>query len=305
MSVFQQLNSLQTGSQFSRNLQTAAGNLRAPLSNFEAPVEAGEDAIEGAESAGMAAAPELAIIQIAQQAGRGLNSIMGTIMNNNISTNYQTSISTGHGIGLVESAQNQATSGYAQSSLEDIGGKLGAMFGGPLGALAGRGIAGLFAPPITGAIANSPTGRFDPQSGTTPQSQSSRNDTQQQANTLTSKLLSPPQQGYSDQQAMKLGMIQSNATNPSSYNNLQAMKLGTIQSNNTQIMASAQGQFNPNSHMSVSAPSNVDNIGAREMTTHATGLETGTEMSTFSSSSPETPSSGLPLSDPTQESSSQ
>ncbi|AZL87717.1 putative capsid protein [Polycipiviridae sp.] len=177
MSVFQQLNNLGTGNNFSRNLQTAAGNLRTSLSNFtpaENSIEEGIEAVEGAEATATAAAPELALIQIGQQIGNGLNSILNTISNNSISNQYQTSISTGHGIGLVDIAQNQATSGYAKSSLQDVGGKIGALLGGPLGALAGRGIAGLFSSPVTNAIANSPTGMINPQSGTTPQSQSSK-----------------------------------------------------------------------------------------------------------------------------------
>lgn len=183
MSVFQQMNRLSNGSEFSRNLPSSYGVLQysnSTLGNFNEkpstrPMEATEDSfaneVTGSEET--AAIPEMALAQMAQNVGSGLNSIINTITNNNISTQYQNSLSTGHGIGLVQMAQNQATSAYAKSSLEDIGGKLGAMFGGPLGALAGRGIASLFEHPVTGAIANSPTGTFNPQSGTTPQSQSS------------------------------------------------------------------------------------------------------------------------------------
>lgn len=193
MSVFNQMNSLSTGSGFSRNLPSSSGVLsfsNSNIGNFDnlrnVPVEANESSfnneVTGSEES--AAIPELALIQMAQNAGSGLNSILNTVMNNNISTQYQTSLSTGHGIGLVQMAQNQATSAYARSSLEDMGGKLGAMFGGPLGALAGRGIASLFETPVTGAIANSPTGTFNPQSGGTPQSQSSAQAIPESSNTV-------------------------------------------------------------------------------------------------------------------------
>lgn len=265
MSVFQQLNNLSTGSNFSRNLQTAAGNLRTPLSNFEpveSSIEGGVEAVEGIEASATAFAPELALVQIGQQIGSGLNSILNTVSNNSISNQYQTSISTGHGIGLVDIAQNQATSGYSKNSLQDVGGKIGALLGGPLGALAGRGIAGLFSTPVTNAIANSPTGRFDPQSGTTPQSQSSKQ----------------PE------------------------NQPQAIKMATIYSNNDAARIPPGDQFNPNEHMTTSPPQQVDNTGAREMDTFATGLQTGQEMTTISSSSVSAPSPDLPSSDPTQQS---
>lgn len=263
MSVFQQLNNLSTGNNFSRNLQTAAGNLRTPLSNFtstENSLEGGVEAVEGIEASATAAAPELALVQIGQQIGNGLNSILNTISNNSISNQYQTSISTGHGIGLVDIAQNQATSAYSKNSLQDVGGKIGALLGGPLGALAGRGIAGLFSSPVTNAVANSPTGRFNPQAGTTPQSQSSK-----QPENLP-----------------------------------QATKMATIQSNNDAAREPPGDQFNPNEHMTTSPPQQVDNTGAREMDTFATGLQSGQEMTTFSTTTSSASPSDFPSVDPTQ-----
>lgn len=126
------------------------------------------------EGSAVDAIPEMAIAQMAQKFGSGLNSIISGVKNYNINADYINTLSTGHGIGLQESAVNKATAQYAQSSLENLGGKFGAMFGGPIGMLAGRGIAKLFETPITNAVAYSPMGRFDPQQGTTPQSQSSR-----------------------------------------------------------------------------------------------------------------------------------
>jgi len=142
-----------------------------PPPGMEGGEEADESSLEGAASD---AVPEMAIAQMASKLGSGLNNIISGVTNYNINSDYINTISTGHGIGLTESAVNQATGAYAKSSLESLGGSLGALFGGPVGMLAGRGLASLFETPITGAVAYSSQGRFNPQSGTTPQSQSSR-----------------------------------------------------------------------------------------------------------------------------------
>lgn len=176
---FANVNGLHTGSEFSRDLPSTSGTLNnrnVSTPNLGTENTSSASSLEGSSSAAEAN-PEMALIKLAQDAGSGLNGILTTVTNNSISTQFQNTLSTGHGIGLTESAMNQATSSYANSSLEDTGGKIGAMFGGPLGALAGRGIASLFASKVVTAIANSPTGRFDPQAGTTPQSQSSRQPT--------------------------------------------------------------------------------------------------------------------------------
>lgn len=135
-------------------------------------LESGTEATEG--SAAADAMPEVAIAQMAQHLGGSLNTIITGIQNYNINADYVNTMSTGHGIGLVQMAQNQASARYANSSLEDLGGKLGAMFGGPLGALAGRGLASLFETPITGAVAYTQNGEIDPQANGTPQSQSAQ-----------------------------------------------------------------------------------------------------------------------------------
>lgn len=139
------------------------------------------DALEGdvGEEAGtgssllMDADPVTAVAQIAQNIGGGLNSIITGIQNYNTNADFVNLMANGHGIGLAQVAQNQAAHSYAKSSLEDIGGKLGALFGGPLGVLAGRGLASLFETPMEGAVAYTQEGKFNPQTGTTPQSQSS------------------------------------------------------------------------------------------------------------------------------------
>lgn len=139
-------------------------------------LDTAEEAVEGvskvASTASMAD-PLVALAQVGQQLGSGLNDIFTTATNYNINQGYMHTMTTGHGIGLVQEATNVAASKYGNSSVESLGGKIGSIFGGPLGALAGRGIASLFETPTQHAVAYSPTGEFNPQSGTTPQSQSS------------------------------------------------------------------------------------------------------------------------------------
>lgn len=139
-------------------------------------VESASEAAEEVGSAGSAAdavAPELAIAQMAKDLGGGINSIWTNITNSGINSNYINTMTSGHGIGLSQEATNVAASSYANSSNSSLGGSIGAALGGPIGMLIGRGIAGLFNSPVQHAVAYSATGSFDPQSGSTPQSQSS------------------------------------------------------------------------------------------------------------------------------------
>nr|ULF99659.1 MAG: putative capsid protein [Picornavirales sp.] len=164
---FAQANGLSSGNQALRNLPMSEGNLQ----NRDL-AESGESAGEGAGADALG--PEAALIQMAQNAGAGLNDLFTTIDNNRISNAYQTSLNTGHGIGLTEQAMNTATAGYANSSLKSAGGKFGATIGGPAGALIGRGLASFFETKAIDAVAYSPTGSFNPQNGSTNQSQSAR-----------------------------------------------------------------------------------------------------------------------------------
>lgn len=141
------------------------------------PVESASEAVEevgSAGSVGEAVAPELALAQMAKDFGSGINNIWTNITNSAINSNYIHTMSTGHGIGLTQEATNVASSSYANSSNSSLGGSIGAALGGPVGMLIGRGIAGLFNTPVQHAVAYSATGEFNPQSGSTPQSQSSR-----------------------------------------------------------------------------------------------------------------------------------
>lgn len=153
---------LSQGSSFLRDTSTSLGS--TGLSGAE-DVETGSEAVEDV------ACPELAIIQAAQKAGGMLNNILTGISNYRTNFDYITTLTTGHGIGLTESATNKASTAYANSSVTNIGGTIGASVGGPLGALIGRGIAGLFEDKPVDAVAYSATGKFDPQSGNTPQNQ--------------------------------------------------------------------------------------------------------------------------------------
>lgn len=164
---FAQANGLSSGNQAVRNLPTSEGNLQ----NRDL-AEGGSDVEGGAESEALG--PEAALAQMAQNVGSGINDLLTTIDNNRVSYAYQNTLNTGHGIGLTEQAMNTATTGYANSSLKSAGGKLGATVGGPAGMLVGRGLASFFESKPIDAVAYSPTGSFNPQNSSTPQSQSSR-----------------------------------------------------------------------------------------------------------------------------------
>lgn len=197
---FAQQNQLQTGNQMARELPNSSGNLRSNTS-----VESEESSTASGASAD-ALGPEAALIQLAQNAGSGLNSILTNAQNNSISTTYQNTLTTGHGIGLTESAMNTATAGYARSTMQDTAGKIGAMFGGPLGALAGRGIASLSSSKVQEATAYSPTGSFNPQSGSTPQSQSSRSPYDEEPSPVVN-VDSAHSFGFSDSQTISNGNV--------------------------------------------------------------------------------------------------
>lgn len=158
-----QASNLNQGSSFLRDTATNLG--ATGLSSIS------EEGGSEASAAEEIACPELAIIQAAQKAGNLINDVMTGISNYHTNFDYIQTLTTGHGIGLTESATNKASTEYANSSITSMGGKIGAMFGGPLGALVGRGIAGLFEDKPVDAIAYSPTGSFNPQSGNTPQNQ--------------------------------------------------------------------------------------------------------------------------------------
>lgn len=152
---------------------------QVPQSNnrtFSTPgVDEATEASESSSAEGAVgeAVPELALAQMAKDVGGGINNIWTNITNSAINSNYISTMTSGHGIGLVQDATNVAASSYANSSNSSLGGSIGAALGGPLGMLLGRGIAGLFNSPVQHAVAQSSTGEFNPQSGTSPQSQSS------------------------------------------------------------------------------------------------------------------------------------
>lgn len=157
-----------------QNVSTGVSDL-----NVEGAMGGAEEAIEGTEaisSLAMDADPVTAIAQVGRMMGNGLNSIMSASANFNTNSDYVHTMATGHGIGLQQTATNVASLEYSNNSLSSLGGSLGALFGGPLGALAGRGIASLFENNVNDGrmILNTPNGMRDPQAGTTPQSQSSR-----------------------------------------------------------------------------------------------------------------------------------
>lgn len=136
--------------------------------------EATEESVgPSAASAAAELDPEVLLAQVGQQIGSGMNTLWTSLNQNSINANYLNTLSNGHGVGLQEQATNQASADYANNSLQDLGGKIGAMFGGPLGVLLGRGLFSLFEAPVTGAVAYSAQGKFNPQTGGTDHSQSS------------------------------------------------------------------------------------------------------------------------------------
>lgn len=157
-----------------QSVSTGTSNL-----NVEGAFEGAEtavDDIESVSSMAMDADPVTAIAQVGRMMGNGLNSIMNASANFNTNSDYVRTMATGHGIGLQQVATNTASLEYSNNSLSSLGGSIGAMFGGSLGALAGRGIASLFGNDVSEGqkILNTPNGMQNPQAGTTPQSQSSR-----------------------------------------------------------------------------------------------------------------------------------
>lgn len=153
----------------------ADGSDEAISTQFEEEASAVEDVIPEAEAVETGSGPIGSLIAAGQMAGQFLNMAIGQKSLSNIQEGYTQEMISGHGVGMSQLANAEATSEKANAEFTNAIGSAGAFLGGPIGVLLGRGIASFFDQTPNLNVANSSQGNFNPQGNdiNTAQSQSS------------------------------------------------------------------------------------------------------------------------------------
>lgn len=153
----------------------AEGSEEAITTQFEEEAAAVEEVIPEAEAVESSSGPIGSLVAAGQMAGQFLNMAMGQKSLSNIQEGYTQEMISGHGVGMSQLANAQATSDKANAEFTNAIGSAGAFLGGPIGVLLGRGIASFFDESPNLSVANSSQGNFNPQGNdvNTSESQSS------------------------------------------------------------------------------------------------------------------------------------